>query len=62
MILVPVVSFRVGVSADAPVVTLGRRLLGEMSPKRFRQAVIPVVVVSGLAMLWDQRGLMFDLM
>jgi uncharacterized protein len=37
---------------------LGKRLLGEMSATRFRQVVIVVMVVSGLVMLWQQRGAM----
>jgi uncharacterized membrane protein YfcA len=34
---------------------VGKRWLRRLSSERFRQSVLAVMVVSGLAMLWDQR-------
>ena len=35
---------------------VGKRLLGRMEGKRFRQAVIAVMVITGALMLWQERG------
>ncbi len=35
---------------------LGKRLLGRMEGRRFRQFVIAVMVVTGALMLWQERG------
>jgi hypothetical protein len=37
---------------------VGKRTLARMKDRRFRQAVIVVMVVSGLLMLWEQRALL----
>ncbi|HEX7051809.1 MAG TPA: sulfite exporter TauE/SafE family protein [Longimicrobiales bacterium] len=41
--------------AAAAASWVGRRVLGRITEERFRQVVIAVMVVSGIAMVWGQR-------
>jgi uncharacterized protein len=57
--------FLYGLAAGAAAMSanwLGKRLLGELSDTRFRQFVIALMVISGLAMLWRQRETMLSLL
>lgn len=57
--------FLYGLAAGAAAMSanwLGKRLLGEISDRRFRQIVIALMVVSGLGMLWRQREAILSLL